>query len=480
MAKTEAPTDTKLRQKRKKKNIEVSEQLSAESQRPTKVKKQGKSLSSKNSETAPSPPPKILLKLVGDFLTTYGFLPSSRLYKSHLDSRKNLNNEWNLELEEELPKGFPSLTTIFEEWKRKFQQGVPLDVPQIIGESSNGSKNSTAILNSNKKSAVAKVVRQDSSESNDDSSDEDEASGGASSTKPPKSHAGKSVKLITPSKPAVSAKSSTSSATLEHVQPPPTVKRSRSSSSISSSSTASSASSSSSSYSSSSADSSSSPLPAQSVRSAPFPHKRSSSMSSESSSSSSSASSVLALDTVQTKVSSAIPGKFSISSSSGTSSDSEPTNPAKSVPVSSKRKRSASPAAISISNGANPPKTPKLSNGNIHPSRMSRVESTFSGSQAPKSRKIESHVESTPPTNSAKPLNKRISTPFQRVPKDTPVDTKLASNAYIPHDYGERAHQDLSVTKGKGFTKEKNKKKRGSYRGGAIDIQGGKGVKFED
>lgn len=66
------------------------------------------------------------------------------------------------------------------------------------------------------------------------------------------------------------------------------------------------------------------------------------------------------------------------------------------------------------------------------------------------------------------------------MPKDTLVDIKLASNAYIPHDYGERAHHDLSVTKGKGFTKEKNKKKRGSYRGGAIDIQGGKGVKFED
>lgn len=478
MAKMEAPTDTKLREKKKKKkkNIEVSEKPSAESQRPVKEKKHGKTLNSKNSDKAPSPPPKILLNLVGDFLTTYGFLPSSRLYKSHLDSRKKLTNEWNFELDEELPKGFPGLATIFEEWHKIYQQGAPLDVPQIIGESSNGLKNSTSISKSNKTSAAAKVLRQDSSsESSDDSCDEDEALGSVSSTKPLKSPLGKSVKLIPPSKPVVSAKSSTSSATLEHVQTPRTVKRSRSSSSISSSSSASSSSSSS-----SSADSSSPPLPAQSVRSAPFPHKRSSSTSSESSSSSSSASSVLAAAPAQTKLSSAIQRKFSISSSSGTSSDSEPTNPAKSVPITSKRKRSASPAAISISNGANPPKTPKLSNGNIHPSRISRVESTFSGSQAPKSRKSESQVESTPPNNSAKPLNKRISTPFQRVPKDTPVETKLASNAYIPHDYGERAHQDLSVTKGKGFTKEKNKKKRGSYRGGAIDIQGGKGIKFED
>lgn len=35
--------------------------------------------------------------------------------------------------------------------------------------------------------------------------------------------------------------------------------------------------------------------------------------------------------------------------------------------------------------------------------------------------------------------------------------------------WGARASQDLIVTRGKGFTKEKNKKKRGSYRGGEID-----------
>jgi hypothetical protein len=60
------------------------------------------------------------------------------------------------------------------------------------------------------------------------------------------------------------------------------------------------------------------------------------------------------------------------------------------------------------------------------------------------------------------------------------VDPKLASNAYVSYDYADRAHQDLIVTRGKGFTKEKNKKKKGSYRGGPIDTAGGKGVKFED
>lgn len=69
--------------------------------------------------------------------------------------------------------------------------------------------------------------------------------------------------------------------------------------------------------------------------------------------------------------------------------------------------------------------------------------------------------------------------PFQRVPKDTPIDERF-SNKYKSYDYADQAHYDLSVTRGKGFTKEKNKKKRGSYRGGPIDIGGGRGIKFED
>jgi hypothetical protein len=54
------------------------------------------------------------------------------------------------------------------------------------------------------------------------------------------------------------------------------------------------------------------------------------------------------------------------------------------------------------------------------------------------------------------------------------------SNKYQNYEYAERAYKDLSVTRGKGFTKEKNKKKRGSYRGGAIDTAGGKSFKFAD
>lgn len=51
----------------------------------------------------------------------------------------------------------------------------------------------------------------------------------------------------------------------------------------------------------------------------------------------------------------------------------------------------------------------------------------------------------------------------------------------MSYAYADRAWKDLSVTRGKGFTKEKNKKKRGSYRGGPIDIAAGTtSFKFED
>lgn len=72
--------------------------------------------------------------------------------------------------------------------------------------------------------------------------------------------------------------------------------------------------------------------------------------------------------------------------------------------------------------------------------------------------------------------------PFSRVPRDIAVEDKFRSNRFEDnaHGWGAKAHEDLIVTKGKGFTKEKNKKKRGSYRGGAIDTNARNGIKFDD
>ncbi len=45
--------------------------------------------------------------------------------------------------------------------------------------------------------------------------------------------------------------------------------------------------------------------------------------------------------------------------------------------------------------------------------------------------------------------------------------------------YGAKAQEKLGVTRGKGFTKEKNKAKRGSYRGGLIDANQTASIKFD-
>ena len=114
---------------------------------------------------------------------------------------------------------------------------------------------------------------------------------------------------------------------------------------------------------------------------------------------------------------------------------------------------------------------PESSNGNgdIHPDRLKRMPDT----------KATPTTKEIPATKENIKKLKKDQVPFSRIPADQKVDPKFASNQYQSYDYADRAYQDLSVTKGKGFTKEKNKKKKGAYRGGAIDLAP-KGIKFED
>lgn len=84
--------------------------------------------------------------------------------------------------------------------------------------------------------------------------------------------------------------------------------------------------------------------------------------------------------------------------------------------------------------------------------------------------------------NRGKNASKVPNEPFSRIRKDIKVEDKFRSNAFEDnaHGWGQKAHEDLIVTKGKGFTKEKNKKKRGSYKGGPIDTGARNGIKFDD
>merc|ERR1712179_577787 len=77
---------------------------------------------------------------------------------------------------------------------------------------------------------------------------------------------------------------------------------------------------------------------------------------------------------------------------------------------------------------------------------------------------------------------RKSNTPFRRVvAEEIEVDPRLADNsANSSFDtWGAKATQDLIVTKGKSFRHEKTKKKRGSYKGGPINM-GVASFKFDD
>ena len=83
----------------------------------------------------------------------------------------------------------------------------------------------------------------------------------------------------------------------------------------------------------------------------------------------------------------------------------------------------------------------------------------------------------------APPKKRGPGTPFRR------VDPSLASHCIVKDNsffaggtsaWGKKAAEDLIVTRGKGFKHEKTKKKRGTYKGGAIDVNAVNSVRFPD
>merc|ERR1712168_560150 len=77
-----------------------------------------------------------------------------------------------------------------------------------------------------------------------------------------------------------------------------------------------------------------------------------------------------------------------------------------------------------------------------------------------------------------------IGTPFRRINEEAiEVKSKFSNNSFeaksgAQGSWGEKANKDLLYTQGKSFKHEKTKKRRGSYRGGAID-NGVHSVKFD-
>ncbi|XP_022135460.1 suppressor protein SRP40 isoform X2 [Momordica charantia] len=99
---------------------------------------------------------------------------------------------------------------------------------------------------------------------------------------------------------------------------------------------------------------------------------------------------------------------------------------------------------------------------------IENVEKTAERTSTKKAMKKHSNGSTEPKTINA----------FQRVKVDavTFADEKLADNSYwakggAETGYGAKAQEVLGQVKGRGFRHEKTKKKRGSYRGGVIDLQ---------
>jgi len=161
-------------------------------------------------------------------------------------------------------------------------------------------------------------------------------------------------------------------------------------------------------------------------------------------------------------------------SSSDNGSDSDDTSNAgkKSVQENDKIQKA------NVTNAANTPAigSQKKSDGHTTASKRRRTDET--GNSVTTSIIRQPKTPNSHNKGNGKGQPRKISTPFSRIKTDEVkfTDERLKDNTFgsrkaAANDYGAKASADLIVTRGAGFRKEKNKKKRGSYRGGDITVR---------
>ena len=459
-----------------------------------------------------APPPDLLLTLVGGFLSSYGFNSTSRIYTTQLQSRKKLD-AWKTQLDAKLPKGFPDLVRIYKEWYKVYEERTQMDetsssdsddvsdtkeakrskkakkkakagtmarkeaaaIANAKDETSSGGsdsssegsdsdvemKDGTPAPKAKVANSKASASSSSGSSSDSDADDEEEPAGARLPTpaathkptaeKPAKNSKRKATSSGTSGSSSESESNDASDTATKSTQPKKTKAQDKNNSTkinpahtplISNADTSSSG--------------------TKTTKETPAAKESTSNSSSEASSSDSSSSEPTSSDSEASEVDFSKPPKPTPTTTTPASSSRTKKNPS--------NPSSDSSETLQATSGQKP------STANTSLSTSATTSSSDSATNPPTKRKR----SPSPSIPASSKQQKKQNTPFQRVPKDTPVDPKLASNAYQSYDYADRAYQDLSVTKGKGFTKEKNKKKRGSYRGGAIDVSGGKGIKFND
>jgi hypothetical protein len=418
----------------------------------------------------PAPPPE-LLTLVGIFLTDFGFNSTSRLFTNERNARKVLNG-WEDPIGEKIEKGTPTLEQIYREWYREWK------IKKIATDETSSSESGSDSSGSDSESGVATHLNgADSSDEDSEASSDGLAGSDVEMKDIPKAKAkkGKAVKKSSESSSGSSTSDSDADDEDEKKQPKakksttdakaakakPTVaamvnklKRKAQSSDGESDSD--------------SSESSEDEKPAKKTKtSAPITTAAASLPNGGPSSSSDYSESEESEEEEKpaaTNVKAEAVSESSSSESSDSDSSEEEVQPKKAVAIAPGIPKASSDSSATVNGDVK--KEPVSSNSETTSSATSTSESSDSGpaTKTPaKKEKKHTGAKLTPLAElSAKGIEGHV------------------SNQYQSYDYADKAYQDLSVTRGKGFTKEKNKKKRGSYRGGTIDTSGGKGYKFED
>ncbi|GJJ12309.1 hypothetical protein Clacol_006550 [Clathrus columnatus] len=177
--------------------------------------------------------------------------------------------------------------------------------------------------------------------------------------------------------------------------------------------------------------------------------------------------------------------KATTSSSSDSSSDESDSKSAKKKKKNTAKSKTAPVAAAKVEQNVKATKKRRLSESGQ--AVVTAVEEDIrspspNSKQNGKSQINDTSDNATPATpvngNGHHKKPRKSNTPFQRIKAENIVfrDERLKDNTFLArggadNDYGAKANQDLIVTRGEGFRKEKNKKKRGSYRGGEITVR---------
>lgn len=465
----------------------------------------------------PAPPPE-LLTLVGAFLTEYGFNSTSRLFTNERKARQVLNG-WEDALGKKLERDCPSLEKIYQDFHRKrpisktneTSSSSSDDEENSDGEGSDG-QDSDESLDSKE---ITKTINKDKTNSESGSTSNSDDDGPGSKTAATK---------------AVPSPSTSSSSTSDSEEGMSTKSKSKSNKKRRVSSRSSSSSSSS-----SDSDADDEREPAEhkaasrpntkqttnSLKRKASPSSLDTSPSSDSSDNKRPTAKKTKITTTATTTTNSLPDgshltKDTVSTkedplSSSNSSSSEAPSPSRREGVSystlskpARRFQSSSPTSSSDSEasssdsqtgvGVQDPSVASVRNL----SAESTSSATISGDAIQRSRSGSSSSTSgtsgsepdIPPVAKKEKSHKSGAVQKQKGARPTPLAAAAQSavalneihpsNKYVPYNYADRAYNDLSVTRGKNFTKEKNKKKRGSYRGGTIDTSSGKGFRFED